>query len=95
MPDAETGDAREFAARAHEAWDATFRSAPGYPLIVPQVVIDHMERFFRPAAVQSVLNRPADLFGGKSPIAWVADGDGTWEQVLTKYEVMFSYQVTA
>ena len=90
-----TGDAGEFAARAHEAWDGTFRDAPGYPLVVPQVVIDRMGRFFKPGAVQSVLSRPAEIFGGKSPVAWVADGDGTWEQALTKYEVLFSYQVTA
>lgn len=85
--------AGQFAARAHEAWDSTFMGAPGYPLVAPQVVIDRMEHFFQPEVIQSILNRPADLFGGKSPIAWVADGDGTWEQVLTKYEVVFSYQV--
>jgi hypothetical protein len=88
--------AGEYADQVHEIWDSALkRSAPGYPLIVPQIVIDRMERFFKPEAVSGVINRPAEMFGGKSAIAWVADGDGTWEQVLTKYEVMFSYQVTA
>jgi hypothetical protein len=69
-------------------------SAPGYPVVIPQVVIDRLEKFFRPEAVSGVLNRSAGMFGGKCPIAWVADGDGTWEQVLTEYERMFSYAVT-
>jgi hypothetical protein len=87
--------AGEFASRAHEAWNATFKgSTPGYPLIIPQVVIGRLEKFFKPGAVRDVIDRPAELFGGKSAVAWVADGDGTWEQVLTKYEVLFSYEVT-
>jgi len=87
--------AGEYADQVHEIWvNALKRSAPGYPLIVPQVVFDRLEKFFRPEAVSGVLNRPAEMFGGKSPIAWVADGDGTWERVLAEYERIFSYAVT-
>ncbi len=67
---------------------------PGYPQVIPQVVIDRLERFLKPEAVSGVISRPADLFGGKSAVEWVADGDGTWEQALSKYEVLLSYQVT-
>ena len=67
----------------------------GYPVVVPDVVIDRLRKFFKPEVVPGVLNRSAEMFGGKSALAFVADGDGTWEQVLTRYEVMFSYQVTA
>ena len=68
---------------------------PGYPLVIPDVVIDRLAKFFKPEAVDGAINKPADLFGGKSAVAWVADGDGSWEQALAKYEHLFSYQVTA
>jgi hypothetical protein len=68
---------------------------PGYPLVIPDVVIDRLARFFKPETADGVIHRPAELFGGKSAIAWVAEGDGTWEQVLARYEQLFSYQVTA
>ncbi len=69
-------------------------NAPGYPQVVPQVVIDRLERFLKPEAVLDVLYRPAHWFGGKSAITWVADGDGSWEQALGKYEALFSYEAT-
>ena len=64
----------------------------GYPVVIPDVVLDRLRKFFRQPG--NAVCRPAEMFGGKSAADWVADGDGTWEQVLTKYEVMFSYQVT-
>ena len=67
----------------------------GYPQVIPEVVIERLGKFFKSELVLDVISRPADLFGGKSAVDWVAQGDGTWEQVLTKYEVLFSYQVTA
>jgi hypothetical protein len=67
----------------------------GYPQVIPEVVIERLGKFFKPDLVLDVISRPAGLFGGKSPVDWVAQGGGTWEQVLAKYEVMFSYQVTA
>jgi hypothetical protein len=66
----------------------------GYPQVIPEVVIDRMRLYFRIGPAE-VLNRPAEMFGGKSAVAWVADGDGTWEQALAKYDAMFSYAVTA
>jgi hypothetical protein len=68
-------------------------NSPGYPVVIPDVVIDRLRIYFRIEPAE-VLGRPAEMFGGKSAIAWVADGDGTWEQALFKYDVMFSYQVT-
>jgi hypothetical protein len=58
------------------------------------VVLDRLRKFFKAEALPGVLDRPAEMFGGKSAIQFVGDGDGTWEQVLTKYEALFSYAVT-
>lgn len=66
-----------------------------YPVIIPEVVLDRLRKFFKIEALPGVLDRPAGIFGGKSAIQYVGDEDGTWEDVLTKYEVLFSYQVTA
>ena len=67
----------------------------GYPVVIPETVLDRLRKFFKAEALPSVLDWPAEIFGGKSATQFVGDGDGTWEQVLTKYEVLFSYQVTA
>jgi len=61
---------------------------------VPEAVMDHLRRIFVPEAVPAVISRPAEIFGGKSAVAYVADGDGTWEQVLAEYEKLTGWQVT-
>jgi hypothetical protein len=66
----------------------------GYPQVIPEVVIDRLAKYIKPEFIAAGLNRPAEMFGGKSAVAFVADGDGTWEQVLTEFEAAFSYQVT-
>jgi hypothetical protein len=57
----------------------------GYPVVIPDVVTDRLKRYFKidPA---DVLNRPAPVFGGKSAIQAVADGDHTWDSVLMYYD---------
>ena len=65
----------------------------GYPLIIPEVVTDRLRRYFR-IEPGEVLARKADMFGGKSAIEFVADGDGNWDQVLTAYDRMFAYETT-
>ena len=66
---------------------------PGYPVIIPEVVADRLHRYFKIGA-DEVLSRKADMFGGKSAIEFIADGDGNWDQVLAKYDAMFSYATT-
>ena len=62
-------------------------TTPGWPQVIPDVVVERMAKFIKPEFISASLTRASDLFGGKSAAEWVADGDGTWEQVLTKYEV--------
>jgi hypothetical protein len=68
-------------------------TVPGYPVVIPEVVTDRLRRYFT-IEPGEVLSREAEMFGGKSAIAFIADGDGNWDQVLAKYDAMFSYQVT-
>jgi len=64
-----------------------------FPVEIPEYVKAKMRTFFKPDPAD-ILSRPAPMFGGKSAAWFVADGDGTWDDVLQKYEVMLSYQVT-
>src|SRR5260221_13343501 len=63
-----------------------------FPIPIPDAVKDRMRSFFKPEPAD-ILSRPAEMFGGKSAIHWVAAGHGTWEDVIAKYEAMLSYQI--
>ena len=64
-----------------------------FPVEIPEYVKAKMRTFFKPDPAD-ILSRPAPMFGDKSAVWFVADGDGTWDDVLLKYEVMLSCQVT-
>jgi len=65
----------------------------GYPVVIPEVVTDRLHRYFK-IAPDEVLARKADVFGGKSAIEFIADGDGNWDQVLAAFDRMFAYEAT-
>ena len=52
---------------------------------IPAMVRTWAREWFRPTA-ENILSRPAQIFGGKSAIQYVADGDGTWDDVIATYE---------
>ncbi len=58
---------------------------------IPEYVRNRLRTFFKIDA-EDALSRPQTIFGGKSAARWVADGDGTWHEVLDRYEMVFSYQ---
>jgi len=62
--------------------------------LIPGPVAEQLKAAFRPD-ITDVVSRPSPLFGGKSPLRYVAEGDGTWDDVLAKYKAMLSWQVTA
>jgi hypothetical protein len=62
----------------------------GYPVVVPDVIMDRLQKIFIDPG--KVLGRPAPLWNGKSAIQAVADGDRTWEQVLSEYERIVSWE---
>ena len=63
-----------------------------FPIPIPDEVKARMRTFFKPEPAD-VLSRPAEMFGGKSAVHRVADGDGTWDDVIARYEAMLSYQI--
>lgn len=66
-------------------------TGPGYPVIIPEIVISRLGRYFRVTA-EDVLSRKTPAWGGKSAISYVADGDGTWDDVLLHFDRLFSYE---
>lgn len=64
-----------------------------YPVIIPEIVTDRLRRYFT-IEPDEVLSRKAEMFGGKSAIEFIADGDGNWDQVLAKFDAMLSYEIT-
>jgi len=72
----------------------TTARAPGYPVIIPDVVVDRLRIYFKGDPAEKLV-RPCKMFGGKSAVQSVADGERTWEQVLAEYEMLFSYEVTS
>ena len=62
-------------------------------IIVPDVVIERLRRYVKDP--EEVISRPAPFLGGKSPLQYVADGDGSWEEYLWALEKMFSYASTS
>lgn len=59
---------------------------------IPADVLGRLESYFKAPA--EAVTRKADIFGGKTAVQFVADGDGSWSDVLAKYEAMFSYSAT-
>lgn len=78
--------------RALEALERKAAPRGHFPVPVPDYVKDRMRTFFKPEPAD-ILSRPAALFDGKSAVHWVADGDGTWDQVLAAYDQLFGWQV--
>jgi len=66
------------------------RIASRYPLVIPDLVIDRLKRYFAidPA---DALSRPLAAWGGKSAIQSVADGDRTWDAILAHYDDLFRW----
>lgn len=62
------------------------------PLVIPDVVIQRLTRYFKSEALEHVINGPADIFSGVSATDYVRAGH-TWDEVLAKYDKLFSYAV--
>lgn len=61
---------------------------------VPERVYEHLEKYFKHEAIGKILNKRSMIFGGNTPIEFVRQSLGTWDDVITKYDNLFSYQST-
>ena len=52
---------------------------------IPEYVRNRLRTFYGLDA-EEVLNEPEPMFGGKSAVRWIADSNGTWPQVLDRFE---------
>ncbi len=55
-------------------------------VVIPDVVLDRLHRFFKPGVAEQWLQRSIPAFEGATPIEWVRAGRGSWEEVLWTLE---------
>jgi len=64
---------------------------------IPDEAMERLEKLhadglhFGYASVDEVLRRPEIWFKGRSPLKWIADGDGSWPDLLRRYETLSAW----